>query len=97
MMPYLNFYKNYLQIQTTEFLNGLWFWLRRIPLIGQSISPKFYGMRDLKTVILVIFKWLSLPLTVLKKSVLVFIAWLVAFGVKNLSLQKEIVLWILLG
>lgn len=93
MMPYLNFYKNYLQIQTTEFLNGLWFWLRRIPLIGQSISPKFYGMRDLKTVILVIFKWLSLPLTVLKKSVLVFIAWLVAFGVKNLSLQKEIVLW----
>jgi|GEM_PF-2187388 len=93
MIPYLNFYKNYLQIKNTNFLNGLWFWLRRLPVIGQSISPNFYGMRDLKTIILLILKWLSLPLTVLRKSILIFIAWLMAFGVKNLSLQKESILW----
>ena len=74
MIPYLNFYKNYLQIKNTNFLNGLWFWLRRLPVIGQSISSNFYGMRDLKTIILLILKWLSLPLTVLRKSILIFIA-----------------------
>lgn len=92
-MRYLNFYKNYLQIQNTKFLNGFWFWLRRIPIIGKKLSPSFYGMQDLKTIILLLLKWLTFPLVMIKSSFTILIGWLVAYGVKNFSLQGEEIVW----
>ncbi|MBS7577243.1 MULTISPECIES: hypothetical protein [unclassified Enterococcus] len=79
MRDYLNFYMNYVQIQSTVLLNSLWFWLRRLPLIGKKISPKFYQMIDLKTALLILLKWLYLPITIIKKGLLIFLAWLIAF------------------
>ncbi|MDR1605908.1 MAG: hypothetical protein LBS41_02215 [Streptococcaceae bacterium] len=82
---YLKFYKHYTLIQNTTRLNGLWFWLRRLPLVGRKLSPTFYGLDDLKLVLLVILKWLALPSFIIKKSFLVLLAWLFPFMIKVLQ------------
>ncbi|SJZ56623.1 hypothetical protein SAMN02745116_00753 [Pilibacter termitis] len=83
MKGYLNFFLKVTQIQATTFLNGLWFWLRRVPLIGKSISPKFYAAYDLKTGLTVILKWLKLPVIVFNKSLQVLVTWGVSAIVYN--------------
>ncbi|MCH4168103.1 MAG: hypothetical protein LKF42_02525 [Streptococcaceae bacterium] len=89
MRDYLTFYTNFVQIQSTIFLNSLWFWLRRLPLIGKKISPKFYQMIDLKTALLILMKWFYLPITIIKKGLLLLLAWLVAFFVKYIFMASD--------
>lgn len=89
MRGYFTFYANFIQIQSTEFLNSLWFWLRRLPLVGKKISPKFYQMIDLKTALLILMKWLYLPITVIKKGLLLLLAWLVAFLAKYFFMASD--------